>query len=108
MKFTTTKEGNGGSFYQEAVYVTSLQNWYCKLSLRITVIIIITSLKEERLRAAHAVSEQYTQPSLTSLMASIMMGAMMGTLILESTRRALPRISWLGSCGLKKNSKKKR
>ena len=33
----------------------------------------------------------------TSLMASIMMGAMMGTRMLERTRRALARMSWLGS-----------
>ena len=35
--------------------------------------------------------------SHTSLMASIMMGAMMGTLILDRTRRALARMSWFGS-----------
>ncbi len=32
-----------------------------------------------------------------SLMANIMMGTMMVTLMLDSTRRALARISWLGS-----------
>ena len=32
-----------------------------------------------------------------SLMASIMIGTIMGTLILDNTRRALARISWLGS-----------
>lgn len=32
-------------------------------------------------------------------MANIMMGTMMGTRMLERTRRALARISWLGSCG---------
>lgn len=34
-----------------------------------------------------------------SLMANIMMGTMMVTLMLDSTRRALARISWLGSWG---------
>lgn len=34
-----------------------------------------------------------------SLMANIMMGTIMGTRMLDSTRRALARISWLGSYG---------
>jgi len=34
-----------------------------------------------------------------SLMANIMMGTMIGTRMLERTRSALARISWLGSCG---------
>ena len=34
---------------------------------------------------------------LTSLIANIIIGAITGTLILDSTRSALPRISWLGS-----------
>lgn len=35
--------------------------------------------------------------SLTSFIASIMIGAITGTLILDKTRKALPRISWFGS-----------
>lgn len=34
-----------------------------------------------------------------SLMANIMMGTIMGTRMLDRTRRALARISWLGSYG---------
>ena len=37
------------------------------------------------------------KPNLTSLIANIIIGAITGTLILDSTRSALPRISWLGS-----------
>ena len=46
-----------------------------------------------------AVFLTYGDMSMTaSLIASIMMGTIIGTRILESTRSALARISWFGSC----------
>ena len=39
----------------------------------------------------------YASRGLTSLIASIIMGAMMGTRMEERTRSALARMSWLGS-----------
>uniref|UniRef100_A0A6B0U3U7 Putative secreted protein n=1 Tax=Ixodes ricinus TaxID=34613 RepID=A0A6B0U3U7_IXORI len=48
--------------------------------------------------ACAAVLRTYGDMSFTaSLMDSIMMGTMTGTRILDSTRRALARISWFGS-----------